>query len=902
MIVINEVFASHTGTDDTEFIELYGTPGTSLAGYSLIAIEGDSTAGPGTIDFRIDFGPEDVIGGNGFFLVGNPTGLANNYGVTPDETLATNSLENSSLTLALVETSSLSGGTGTLVTGNEVVVDTVALTDGGTTDSFYFGAPVIGPDGTFFPAGARRVTDGGDTESATDWVIGDFNLGTANTPTSSTTDTGNGGGDPELTPIYEIQGATHTSPLVGQSVTTTGVVTVVDTNGFYLQDPTGDGNEATSDAIFVFTGSAPTVVVGDAVQVTGTVSEFIPGGADTGNLSITQISGSPTVTVQSSGNSIPVPVLIGANGRAVPTGEIDDDGFATFDPATDAIDFFESLEGMLVTVDDPVAVGGTTGFSEIYTVTDGGAGAGDVSDRGTVNIGPGDFNPERVQIDNDSFTPGEIPQVDTGAQLNDVTGVVSYSFGNYEVLATQAVTVAEPSTLTPETTAITGDKNTLTVASYNVLNLDPNDNDGDMDIADGRFDAIADDIVNNLNSPDIIALQEVQDNSGAVDDGVVSADQTAQLLIDAIAAAGGPTYVYVDVPPADGTSGGQPGGNIRTGFLYNPERVDLVAVEAVTDPDLSDGDAFEDSRTPLSATFEFNGEEVTVVNNHSSSKGGSSPLFGQTQPSTDLQEDPAVNGGVDARNAQAQVVNDYVDTQLATDPDANIVVLGDMNEFEFISPLETLAGTNDPTGPVLTNLTNTLPEDERYSYIFEGNSQSLDHILVSDSLLNQVAFDIVHINAEFADTEQRASDHDPLVVGLYIPAPLFLTGGNGRDILTGGDGNDVINGRNGKDTLLGGDGDDTLIGGNGRDELNGGLGDDVLTGGNSNDTFVLAAGEGTDVITDFSVGNDLIGLADGLSFNDLTLVGNEIRFGDETLAILSGVNTASLTSTSFVTV
>lgn len=77
--------------------------------------------------------------------------MPENYGVTPDASIPSNYLENRSLTVALVETSSLTGGS---VTGAEVVLDAVALNDGGAGDTFFFGAPIIGSDGPFFPAGA----------------------------------------------------------------------------------------------------------------------------------------------------------------------------------------------------------------------------------------------------------------------------------------------------------------------------------------------------------------------------------------------------------------------------------------------------------------------------------------------------------------------------------------------------------------------------------------------------------------------------------------------------------------------------------------------------------------------------------------------------------------------------
>ncbi|MEL6458832.1 MAG: choice-of-anchor I family protein, partial [Cyanobacteria bacterium J06621_15] len=598
------------------------------------------------------------------------------------------------------------------------------------------------------------------------------------------------GTEDSITEIYEIQGAGHTSPFVsvdfenlpadtfsisGSEVTTTGIVTAVDTNGgrgFYLQDATGDGDNATSDAIFVFTGSTPTVNIGDELEVTGTVAEFFPGDTDTRNLPTTQIS-SPTITVKSSGNALPEATIIGTGGRVPPTENIDDDAFGSiankgnFDPDTDGIDFFESLEGMLVTAKDAQAIAPTNRFGEIFTVVDNGENATGISERGTLNISPDDFNPEKVQIDEDSgILDFEFPDVNVGAKLGDVTGVVGYSFGNFEIIPTEDFTgnIVE-STIEAETTTIQGTADRLTVASYNVLNLDPNDADGDKDVENGRFDAIAAQIVNNLKTPDIIGLQEIQDNTGSADDAVTAADQTLQQLVDAIKTNGGPEYQFIDNTfIGNNTSGGQPGGNIRTAFLYNPDRVGLVdgSVESIQDSDqqTNEDNPFNDARLPLVAKFTFKGEEVTVVNNHFSSKGGSSPILGVEQPFEARQEEVIVNGSLDERQAQAEAVKGYVDGILAADSNANVVVLGDLNEFEFVSPVKDVLGSN------LTNLAEIPPEDERYSFIFQGNSQYLDHILVSDNLAGTAEFDILQVNSEFAETTQRASDHDPLIASL----------------------------------------------------------------------------------------------------------------------------------------
>ncbi len=566
--------------------------------------------------------------------------------------------------------------------------------------------------------------------------------------------------------IFEIQGSDLTSPLEGENVTTVGIVTAVDTNGFYFQDADGDGDEATSDGLFVFTGGAPTVSVGDEAQVTGVVSEF--GGGD--ELTLTQIGNPFEVTVLSSENEVPAPVILGNGGRALP-----------IDSVASGITFYESLEGLLVTVEDAAAVSATDGV-EIYALANQGENSDSLSDRGTVNIGPEDFNPERVLLQADSgvLPDFDIPDVNVGDTLGDVTGVLNYDNGEYEIELTQAFT-ATSAGLELETTELVGTDTQLTVATFNVLNLDPGDS------AD-RFAALGAQIADNLGAPDIIGLQEIQDNNGASDalidpneDGISDADETLQALVDAIAAAGGPTYEFIDHTffVEDGV-GGQPGGNIRPAYLFNPERVTLdeASVGAVSESGefVQEQVPFFASRVPLVATFDFNGDEVTVVSNHFSSKGGSVPLFGSVQP-TDLgQEDPNINGSLNERRQQAQAVNTFVDGVLAEEPSANVVVLGDFNEFEFISPLQILEGTVESTddgfgiaeigGPqVLDNLIDNLPENESYTFIFQGNSQTLDHILVSNSLANSSEVDIVHTNIEFVE---ETSDHDPIVARISL--------------------------------------------------------------------------------------------------------------------------------------
>ncbi|MGB7416986.1 MAG: 5'-nucleotidase C-terminal domain-containing protein, partial [Thermosynechococcaceae cyanobacterium] len=467
-----------------------------------------------------------------------------------------------------------------------------------------------------------------------------------------------------------------------------------------------------------------------------------------------------------------------------------------FDPENDAIDFYESLEGQLVTIEDAVAVSPTQVFgafsAEAFTLPNLGATSNDpLNSRGGINLnsGPdntGDQNPERVQIQFDPTISGQDtpPALNVGDQLGDVTGVVGYSFGNFEVNVTGPVNVVTPGGLEPEVTSLKGTDNQLTVASYNVLNLTSAlaVEGGVTDPDAVQRERLASQIVTNLGSPDIIALQEIQDNDGenGGDNAPVSdANHTLQDLVDAIAAAGGPTYQFFDVyadPSVDDstiTQGGVPGGNIRNAFLYNPERVALDGVEALTPANLttagaSNPDAFEGSRIPVVGIFTFNGETVTVVNNHFSSRFGSSPIFGGPQP--------FVQGTEAEREAQAQAINDYVDSVLATTPEAKVIVAGDLNTFQFTNDLtEILPGTGD--GRVLTNLVaQAEAEGDAYTFIFDGNSQVLDNLFVTDSLLPEAQFDIVHVNNDFARDDGAikfpetlvASDHEPIVSQLTV--------------------------------------------------------------------------------------------------------------------------------------
>jgi hypothetical protein len=587
---------------------------------------------------------------------------------------------------------------------------------------------------------------------------------------------------PAATPIHDIQGTAHLSAFDTQTLNTTGVITVLSSNGFWIQDPTPDGSDATSEGLFVFTSSAPIESVGDSVRVSGILSEFRPGGAASANLTTTEIT-NPSIGVVSSGNSLPAPTIVGTGGRVPPTMVIEDDTSGpppqsvetsgVFDPATDGIDFYESLEGMRLQVNNAVVVGPSNGFGETWILPDNGANASVRTNRGGIVIRANDFNPERIQIDD---TLAALPLLNVGdTYTGPIVGVLDYNFGNFELLPTASPTRVDNG-LTREVTPPIILPDVLTMGTFNVENLDPGD-------SDAKFQELASLIVNNMRSPDLLSLEEIQDNNGATNDGTVDASATLNELIAAIQSEGGPAYEFRQINPVNNQDGGEPGGNIRVGFLFRTDRglefVDRPGGTATApttvinnggEPELSfspgridpTNPAFNASRKPLVGEFMFNGHHFFAVTNHFNSKGGDQPLFGRFQPPTLTTQAQ--------RLQQAQIVNDFADAILSVDPDAEIVVLGDLNDFEFSPPVQTLVGSP----PIMVPLMNTLLQAERYSFVFEGNSQSLDHIVFSNALADlQFVFDVVHVNAEFAI---QASDHDPQVVQVQFGCQFSTSG------------------------------------------------------------------------------------------------------------------------------
>ncbi|MFE2045247.1 endonuclease/exonuclease/phosphatase family protein [Streptomyces sp. NPDC059477] len=566
--------------------------------------------------------------------------------------------------------------------------------------------------------------------------------------------------------IHDIQGSTRISPYAGQQVTdVTGIVTGVRTygsRGFWVQDPNPDADPATSEGVFVFTSSTPKVAVGDAVTVSGLVTEYVPGGTASGNQALTEIT-RPTVTVVSSGNPVPAATVIDSRSvpsRYTPAGDPAAGGSInglTLQPKKYALDYYESLEGMNVQVANTRVVGATDPYTELWVTVKPNENAN--RDGGTVYGSYTAQNTGRLQIQSLGAV-ADFPDANVGDTLTGTTaGPLDYNqYGGYTLVANRVGALKQGGLERETTDAQRRDE--LAIATYNVENLDPSDT---------SFAAHAAAIVNNLQAPDILSLEEIQDDNGATNNGTVSADQTLKKLTDAIVAAGGPAYEWRSIDPVNNADGGEPGGNIRQAFLFNPERVsftdraggDATTATGVTkvrgkaaltaSPGRIDptNTAFTDSRKPLVGEFVFRGETVFVIANHFNSKGGDQGLTSQYQP--------PVRSSETQRHQQATAVNTFVKEILAQQKNADVVTLGDINDYEFSETVDLLEGDGE-----LWSAVKSLPKSERYSYVFQGNSQTLDQILISPSIRrDDFEYDSVHINAQFND---QISDHDPQVL------------------------------------------------------------------------------------------------------------------------------------------
>ncbi len=548
------------------------------------------------------------------------------------------------------------------------------------------------------------------------------------------------------TPIHSIQGSNLFSPLSGQDVTTRGVVTGTTRKGFFIQDPDGDVTEAVSHGVFVFQrGIKPSI--GSLVEVSGKVIDYQP---EENARPTTQLAADFTRLLEKDGPRIE-PVWLTADTVLIPPDEL-----ATF---------LNNREGMLV----GIAAGATftapsNAFGD-YVVLPAGADLKRTK-HGGVLIDP--QLPERWLPGFRVTNYAAAPVVNVGTELlAPVTGPLNFRVASYQIATTDPIRV-RPAVIEPHPTTLLGDASRVTVLTLNGFNLDPQHEDPtkvknprrdvDDDVGDKRFAALGRAIAQDAAGPAIVALQEIQDDDGAEQSDTVQAARTYVYLIDAVKRAGGPRYEWLEIPPEADADGGQPGGNIRNAFLYDPRRMRFVNG---TLQRLGIGSpAFDGSRKPLTARFRLIGKqgELEVVNVHLASKRHQNGLFAPQDP------------GADPRNAQrvqqAEVIGEHL-TRLRAEK-IDYYLTGDFNDFEFSETLRTL--TDDHS----TNMVDGVPEQLRYDYNHRGISQALMHGIVANRQLEgrTVEYEILHANALLGASPGRKggkpSDHAYVIARLEL--------------------------------------------------------------------------------------------------------------------------------------
>ena len=603
------------------------------------------------------------------------------------------------------------------------------------------------------------------TEVVTPATTTDKNEGT---PAGATASAAQVTAPKEVKNIGEVQGESHESPLAGKEVIINNVVvTKTDKTGFYVQDKVSDNNPRTSDAVYV--ASKDKVASGDLLKVQGTVKEGYmeeysvkPGQTfkkPAGSLTVTQII---NATITKLGKA-ELPKALNISEK-MPK-DIVDQTPTKYNPETEALDYWESLEGMRVEVTKP-KVTGPQYKGDIY-VLPGDYKGQKLNNIGGVNLRPGVQNTEVLPV-----TVGNKFVAKAKDYFNEnISGVVTYRNKTYKIDPSTVPTLQDGG-LKREVSKIYPAEDKLTIASYNIENFSANNN-GHDETPEEKVDKIANSFIKEVHSPDIITLIEVQDNNGGVNDGTVDGVKSGEKLAQRIKSLGGPDYKYTEIAPVNGKDGGKPGANIRVAYLYNPKRVTLIGKEkggseeaarfvnghleknpARIDPTSVH---FEKVRKSLAAEFEFKGERIVVIANHLKSKLGDDAIYGSNQPSVENTKAKRIE--------EAKILNAFIKEGLRQNPNLKFVLTGDFNDFEFSDSVKTIVGNE------LVNLMAEHEQGDRYSYFYRGSNQSLDNVLISKNIKDKVVFSPVHINASFMEEHGRASDHDPVVVQIDFSKP-----------------------------------------------------------------------------------------------------------------------------------
>jgi predicted extracellular nuclease len=568
--------------------------------------------------------------------------------------------------------------------------------------------------------------------------------------------------DPGVLEIWQIQGAGAASPFVGQVVTTEGnVVTAVGPEGFFIQTPDAraDASVDTSNGIYVYTGTAPTVTVGDVVNVEGEVVEYFD---------FTEFSNNPIVTVSSGGATLPTAVVFDAN---VPSSDPN---------APSCAIEFECYEGMRISLPEGMVSSGNQGFGNepLAEVSVKAGSERAFREPGILEPGlPGlpvwDGNPEVFEI-----SPAALGLPATalfGGTRVQAEGVLGYSFGDYELWPSSLTVLDEPTLPGPVPAPQAGD---VAIGSINVLRLFDDIDDPGIDepvestaVYEARLARFADHIVNAMNAPAVIAFQEVE-KQGVLDDlaaEVATLDATLSYSSELIE--------------------GNDVGGIDVGYLVRSD-VTVLGVDQLGEAEILDYDgSLLHDRPPLLLEARFtDGDDTLDVNLlvvHNRSLGGIDGSEAERIKTKRLKQAQSI----------AQMVQDLQTGQ----PNVPVVVIGDFNAYEFtdgyVDVVGQVAGTavdadnefwEAPiTSPAMQIVTETLPQAERYSFVFQGQAQALDHALLSQSARPYlVSAAYTHGNADAPESYEETpptgeedlgmTDHDSLVIQLSIALePLF---------------------------------------------------------------------------------------------------------------------------------
>ena len=542
--------------------------------------------------------------------------------------------------------------------------------------------------------------------------------------------------------ISQIQGNDHRSEFEGSEATTEGIVTRVYKDGFIIQAKQADTSSETSDALYIYQKDTA-AKIGNELRVSGLVEEYVPGGEGSYNLSLTQIR-AETVKLIRSKATLPKPIVINYLLPSFPK-TIKKPG-SDFDPRKNALDFWESMEHMRVTVLNATVIGPNSSYGEI-AVSIPQAKPKPATNRGGVKLTGYTDNPPKILI---LLDPNNLNHYSIGDRIKyPIHGTVNYSFGNYKIGSSKPIGPPERSNFPPSSRGPSIPNSSLKFATFNVENLYP-------ELPDEKFESLADIIINSLKAPDILALQEIQDNSGPENNQVVDATETISKLVEFINSAGGPTYKFIQLDPQNNSDGGWPGANIRNAYLYR-DSIQLGKSYLLQDPSFNAEKTrgFSGSRKPLIAFFTMGDQKMIFINCHLRSKGGDSSAYGSLLPAVRFSESQRI--------PQTTAIRVHVDQLRQKHPEAGIIVLGDMNDYEFSPAIEVLTRDNG-----LVNLIESVPVAERYTYVFQGLSQVLDHLLVSPELAHKTGAYIAHVNADLS-SGLRSSDHDPILAWITAP-------------------------------------------------------------------------------------------------------------------------------------